>query len=53
MVLKHAIFSAAHDAIAAEGESVIVLFDYTHQAPQHIEDNLREVIARFEGQPLS
>jgi acyl-CoA thioester hydrolase len=49
MILEHSIFSAANDSVVAQGRSVIVLFDYTNQKPQRIDDEIRQSIAQFEG----
>jgi acyl-CoA thioesterase FadM len=47
--IEHEIYSEANSGVAARGKSVIVLFDYTHQRPQRITDDLRDVIATTEG----
>ena len=49
MIMQHQIYSTNNDAVAAQGTSAIVLFDYTEQTPQQIEGELRSMIAQFEG----
>ncbi len=47
ITLHHVVFSDTHQQIAAEGESVMVTFDYEHQravrVPTVIRDRLREL----------
>lgn len=53
LVMKHALYSEKLDAIAAEGESVIVLFDYATQRPMRIPDDLRQQLQTIEGKPFT
>jgi acyl-CoA thioester hydrolase len=53
LVMKHAVYSEKLKAIAAEGESVIVLFDYTSQRPIRIPEELRNLLQNVEGKHLS
>ncbi|MCA9196787.1 MAG: acyl-CoA thioesterase [Planctomycetales bacterium] len=41
MTLHHRIISQTHDDIAAEGESVVVIFDYQTQRPVRIPEEVR------------
>lgn len=50
ITMDHQIYSANHDAIAATGKSVIVLFNYASQRPQRIPDDLRAIIEQCERQ---
>lgn len=52
ITMVHKLFSQQSQAIAAEGESTIVLFDYNTQRSQAIPDELRQVISKFEGRSL-
>jgi len=42
--LEHAIFSQSQQAIAAEGTSTIVIFDYRANKPQPIPEEIRQAI---------
>jgi acyl-CoA thioester hydrolase len=50
--MTHAVWSAAQQAIAADGDSVVVLFDYQAQRPVRIPDDLRAKIRQIEGRDL-
>ena len=52
MLLDHAIYSKAEQAIAARGKSVVVLFDYSGQKPQRITPDLRTLISKAEGREV-
>ena len=47
--LEHAVFSAANNAIAATGVSVIVMYDYQSQHPVPISDELKSIFNTFEA----
>jgi len=47
--MAHLLYSTAQQAIAAQGESVIVLFDYTAQRPVPVPDAIRATIDALEG----
>jgi len=47
--MQHAVYSEAQAAIVAEGESVIVTFDYQAQKSVRIPDEVRQKIERLEG----
>jgi acyl-CoA thioester hydrolase len=53
LVMKHLLYSEKLNAVAAEGESVIVLFDYTTQRPIRIPEELRTQLEKIEGKALS
>ena len=42
----HTVFSQQHKAIAAEGDSTIVLFNYKTGKPQRVPDSIREQIEK-------
>ena len=47
--VHHRIVSASHDRIAAEGEGVIVMFDYRQNCKAHVSATLAAAIAGLEG----
>ncbi len=47
--MVHAVFSREQQAIIAEGDSTIVVFDYQANRPHPIPEALREAIAKIEG----
>jgi acyl-CoA thioester hydrolase len=49
LTMQHAVFSHAQQQIAAEGESILVAFDYKNQQSVAIPDDVRAQIAKFEG----
>jgi acyl-CoA thioester hydrolase len=49
MKMVHRIYSETQRAIAAEGDSVLVFFDYQSQRPFVVPDNVRAAIDAFEG----
>lgn len=49
MVMEHRIVSETLQAIAAEGDSTIVMFDYRGQMPVPVSAALRNVLAALEG----
>ena len=49
MKLEHQLWSEQLQAVAAEGDSTVVLFDYQAQAPFPIPDDLRARIERLEN----
>src|SRR6185295_5865146 len=44
MKMKHLIYSTSQQAIAAEGDSVVVMFDYQAQRPVPVPDDIRAKI---------
>jgi acyl-CoA thioester hydrolase len=47
--MAHKIYSTAQEAIAGEGESVIVMFDYTSQKSVPVSDEIRGIIDALEN----
>jgi acyl-CoA thioester hydrolase len=52
LTMDHAVVSRGHDALAAEGTSTIVAFDYDGHRPVPVPDPLRAAIEAIEGRPL-
>jgi len=50
--MAHLIYSTAQQAVAAEGDSVIVMFDYRAQKPVAISDEIRAAIGSLEKRPV-
>jgi acyl-CoA thioester hydrolase len=50
MKMRHVLFSQAQQAVAAEAESTVVMFDYASQRPTRVPDSVREQIKKLEGQ---
>ena len=48
VTLEHSVFSSTTNAIAATGQSVIVMFDYGKQHPIPIDDEMKRVFDAFE-----
>lgn len=51
MTLEHAACSDALGTIAADGESVVVLFNYARQQPEVIQDDLRAILEGLQTSP--
>lgn len=49
MKMKHLIYSQSQQAVAAEGESTVVMFDYAAQRPTRVPDEVRQKIEQLEG----
>ena len=49
MKMVHLVYSTVQQAVAAEGESVIVMFDYQAQRPILVADEIRGKIEALEG----
>lgn len=49
LTIAHAVYSKRDGAIAADGDSVVVMFDYATQKSRRVPDDLREAIAKLEG----
>lgn len=49
MTVHHAVFSEVQQQLVADGDSVVVLFDYEAGRPVRIPDELRRQIETFEG----
>lgn len=50
MTMEHRLVSHSQGRLAAEGESVVVMFDYKAQRPVRISRDVRAAIEAFEGQ---
>ena len=50
--MAHRIYSTAQKAVAGEGESVIVMFDYTTQKPVAVSDEIRAIIEALERRAI-
>ena len=48
MTVQHACFSQQQDALAADGDSVVVIFDFAKQRPVRIPDEVRNLIFQFQ-----
>lgn len=51
MVLEHIVYSEKLAAVAADGTSTIVIFDYEANRPTRIPDEIRDAFAKLEGKP--
>jgi acyl-CoA thioester hydrolase len=49
LTMAHAVWSDRQQAIVADGDSAIVIFDYASQRPVRISESIREAIATLEG----
>ena len=49
MKMRHLIYSHSQQQVAAEGESTVVMFDYTAQRATRVPDEVRRQIEQFEG----
>ena len=52
MAMQHAVWSSRQNAIAAEGESTVVVFDYNANQPRRVPDEFRGLIEKLEGRSL-
>ena len=52
MKVEHVIYSIGQQAVSADGESVVVYFDYGNQKAIMIPDEIRELIMKAEGKSL-
>jgi acyl-CoA thioester hydrolase len=50
--MDHALVSTAQRALAAEGKSTIVVYDYAANVPVPVPDPIREAISALEGRAL-
>ena len=50
--MQHMVWSEAHQAVAADGESTVVVFDYVANVPRRVPDELRSLIEKLEGPNL-
>lgn len=52
MTMEHRLVSESAGALAADGDSTIVAFDYAANKSHPVPDAIREAISRFEDKPL-
>ena len=52
ITMEHAIYSQSLGEIAAEGESVIVIFDYESNRPRRVPADVRAAFEKLEGRTL-
>ncbi len=52
MVMEHLVYSEKLDAVAADGTSTIVVFDYEANRPTRIPDEIRQAFESLEGKTL-
>jgi acyl-CoA thioester hydrolase len=52
ITIEHEIWSEAHQAIAADGHSTVVVFDYGTNRPQPVPESMRAAISAIEGKSL-
>jgi acyl-CoA thioester hydrolase len=50
--MEHALVSASARAVAAEGRSTLVVFDYQANTPVPVPDDVRRAISALEGKDL-
>ncbi|MEX2176339.1 MAG: thioesterase family protein [Pirellulaceae bacterium] len=53
MKMRHLVYSQSQRAIAAEGESTVVMFDYAAQRPTRVPADVRQKMEQLEGRPLT
>ena len=52
MTLEHVLWRNVQNAIVADGDSTVVMFDYDNQKSSPISDELKKRIEEVEGHPL-
>lgn len=52
LTVAHALWTRQNGTIAADGDSVVVIFDYAKQRPHPVPDSLRQLIAEMEGREI-
>ena len=53
MTMEHLIWSTAQQAVAADGQSTIVAFDYQTNRPRPVPDSIRAMVESIEKKSLS
>jgi len=53
MILAHGVYSRSQNALAADGQTVVVFFDYDANRPRRVPDEVREKIEAFDKQAES
>ena len=51
MTVEHRILNSQHQVVA-EGDSVVVMYDYEKSTPRPVPDEMRQAISRLEGREL-
>jgi acyl-CoA thioester hydrolase len=51
-IMEHAVYSEKLDAIAVDGTSTVVVFDYQANRPTRVPDEIRKAFELLEGKPL-
>ena len=51
--MEHAIFSEEQNAIVADGQSIVALFNYKLQRTGHITDDILRVMSKTEGREIA
>lgn len=52
VTMNHSLWSLEQQALAADGDSTIVMFDYETQRPVPVPDSIRRAIEQLEGRPF-
>ena len=50
--MHHRVYSVAQQAVTAEGDSVLVMFDYLSQQPVPVSPDIRGKVTALEGRPV-
>lgn len=53
LTMEHLIYSEVQQAVAADAQSTLVVFDYRGQTSRPIPDDVRQAIEKMEGRSLS
>jgi acyl-CoA thioester hydrolase len=53
ITMEHKLWSREHNAIAADGQGTVVVFDYRAGQPRAAPEFLRAALEKLEGRPLS
>jgi len=49
MTIEHAVYSQQQEAIAADGDTVVVVFDYAANTPRRVPDDVCAAVEKLEG----
>jgi acyl-CoA thioester hydrolase len=52
LIMEHAVYSEKLNAIAVDGTSTVVVFDYQANRPTRVPDEIRKAFELLEGKPL-
>jgi acyl-CoA thioester hydrolase len=53
MAMEHKVWSTAQQAVAADGHSTIVVFDYAANVPHEVPRDMRAAVEQLEGRELN